>query len=77
LEEGGFKSSVFSHGSAVKLYEDGEKSEGLDEDLFEMEEYRYENDRHRIISAMIISDLFIYLIKHFKANCINQAIYLG
>lgn len=42
-----------------------------DEDYFELEEYKYENDRHRIITAMIISDLFIYMLKHFKANCIN------
>jgi len=42
-----------------------------DEDLFDMDEYKYENDRHRIITAMIISDYFIYMLKHFKANCIN------
>jgi len=48
-----------------------------DEDYFELEDYKYENDRHRIITAMIISDLFIYMLKHFKANCINQFIYLS
>jgi len=42
-----------------------------------MDEYKYENDRHRIITAMIISDLFIYMLKHFKANCINQFVYLS
>ena len=42
-----------------------------DDDYFDLEDYRYENDRHRIITAMIISDLFIYMLKHFKANCIN------
>ena len=42
-----------------------------DEDFFDLEDYRYENDRHRVITAMIISDLFIYMLKHFKANCIN------
>ena len=52
--------------------EDEEEPEGLkDEDYFELEDYKYENDRHRIITAMIISDLFIYMLKHFKANCIN------
>lgn len=52
--------------------EDEEEVEGLkDEDYFELEDYKYENDRHRIITAMIISDLFIYMLKHFKANCIN------
>ena len=42
-----------------------------DEDFFDLEDYKYENDRHRMIAAMIISDLFIYMLKHFKANCIN------
>ena len=42
-----------------------------DEDYFELEDYKYENDRHRVITAMIISDLFIYMLKHFKSNCIN------
>jgi hypothetical protein len=42
-----------------------------DEDYFELDEYKYENDRHRVITAMIISDLFIYMLKHFKSNCIN------
>ena len=48
-----------------------------DEDYFELEDYKYENDRHRVITAMIISDLFIYMLKHFKSNCINQFIYLS
>ena len=48
-----------------------------DEDFFDLEDYRYENDRHRVITAMIISDLFIYMLKHFKANCINQFVYLS
>lgn len=52
---------------------DGDEAEEglLDEDYFDLDEYKYENDRHRIITAMIISDLFIYMLKHFKANCIN------
>ena len=66
--------------------EDDEQKEGgreeenelwEDEDVFEMEAYKYENDRHRIITALIISDLFIYMLKHFKANCINQFVYLS
>jgi hypothetical protein len=61
----------------ISEYEDEEKEMTKDDDYFEMEEYRYENDRHRIITAMIISDLFIYMLKHFKANCINQFIYLS
>ena len=58
--------------------DDSEEVEVLkDEEYFELEDYKYENDRHRIITAMIISDLFIYMLKHFKANCINQFIYLS
>lgn len=61
--------------------DEDKKSQGpeetKDEDYFELEDYKYENDRHRVITAMIISDLFIYMLKHFKSNCINQFIYLS
>ena len=76
----GFKSQIFEHTSLEKEME-RRKQEGAagsddeealkDEDIFELEDYKYENDRHRVIAAMIISDLFIYMLKHFKANCIN------
>ena len=41
-----------------------------------MPEYSFEMDRHRIIVAMIISDFFLFLLKHFKANHIVQFMYL-
>ena len=69
----GFK-PVFDH-TALKEAMAKQPEEGkepfADDDIFEMDDYRYENDRHRIITAMIISDLFIYMLKHFKSNCIN------
>ena len=80
FDEKGFKSGIFEHTSLDKEHE-RRTSEGAtgsddedalkDEDFFELEDYKYENDRHRVISAMIISDLFIYMLKHFKSNCIN------
>jgi hypothetical protein len=85
FDEKGFKSGIFEHTSLDKEFErkkeDGAGSDDeealKDEDFFELEDYKYENDRHRVISAMIISDLFIYMLKHFKSNCINQSIYLS
>jgi hypothetical protein len=57
----------------LKVEEKGEAEAEMthDSDYFELDEYVYENDRHRIITAMVISDLFIFMLKHFKANCIN------
>ena len=85
FDQQGFKSGIFEHTSLDKEFErkkeDGAGSDDeealKDEDFFELEDYKYENDRHRVISAMIISDLFIYMLKHFKSNCINQSIYLS
>ena len=34
-------------------------------------------DRHRIIVAMIISDFFLFMLKHFKANHLVQFMYLS
>jgi hypothetical protein len=42
-----------------------------------VEEYKFENDRHRVTVALIISDFFIYIMKHFKANHIIQFIYIS
>jgi len=42
-----------------------------------MPEYQFEMDRHRIIVAMIISDFFLFMLKHFKANHIVQFMYLS
>lgn len=42
-----------------------------------MDEFRYENDRHRVIVALVISEFFIYMMKQFKSNHIVQFIYLS
>ena len=42
-----------------------------------MKEYQFEIDRHRIIVAMVISDFFIFLLRHFKANHLVQFMYLS
>eukprot|EP00347_Sterkiella_histriomuscorum_P005678 403355681 len=42
-----------------------------------VEDYKYENDRHRVIVALIISDFFLFLMKHFKNNHIIQFIYIS
>ena len=34
-------------------------------------------DRHRIIVAMVISDFFLFMLKHFKANHFVQFMYLS
>lgn len=80
----GFQSKLFNHETMEKdlkkkkeieersqenLKEEWEPTK--DDDVFDLPEYLYENDRHRIITAMIISDFFIFMLKHFKANCIN------
>jgi len=42
-----------------------------------MESFKYENDRHRVIVAMLISDFFLYLMKHLKNNHVIQFIYVS
>lgn len=56
---------------------DGE--EAKDEELMfaKMKDYQFEMDRHRIIVAMIISDFFLFMLKHFKANHLVQFMYLS
>jgi hypothetical protein len=46
-------------------------------DFATVEEYRYENDRHRVIVALVISDFFLFIMKHFKFNHIIQFIYIS
>jgi hypothetical protein len=31
-------------------------------------EYKYENDRHRVAVASVISDFFLFFMKHLKFN---------
>ena len=37
-------------------------------DLAVKEEYKAENDRHRIIVARVIGDIFVFILKHFREN---------
>jgi hypothetical protein len=59
--------------------EAGEKSEEEEEEInyAGQPEFGYEMDRHRIIAAMIISDFFLFLLKHLKANHIVHFIYVS
>lgn len=41
------------------------------------EESEAENDRHRLIVALSISDFFLFLLRHFKTNHIVQFMYLS
>ena len=47
-----------------------EEEEEEDDDVVysSMPEFQCEVDRHRVITAMIISDFFLYLLKHLKGN---------
>ena len=45
-------------------------------DLFK-NEFEAEQDRHRLIVAMAISDFFLFLLKHFKRNHVLQFMYLS
>lgn len=56
--------------------EEGEAELPEDQLFSSMPEYSFEMDRHRIIVALIISDFFLFLLKHFKANHIVQFMYL-
>jgi len=42
-----------------------------------VDEFKYENDRHRVIVALVISEFFLFLMKHFKSNHIIQFIYIS
>lgn len=59
--------------------EDADEEEEIDEEMefAKMPEYQFEVDRHRIIVAMVISDFFLFMLKHFKANHLVQFMYLS
>lgn len=59
--------------------DEGIEPEEVDEEMEfqKMPEYQYELDRHRIIVGMVISDFFLFLLKHFKANHLVQFMYLS
>lgn len=46
-------------------------------DFASLEEYKFENDRHRVIVAMLIADFFLFLMKHLKNNHVLQFIYVS
>lgn len=46
-------------------------------DFAVVEEYKFENDRHRVIVAMLIADFFLFLMKHLKHNHVIQFIYVS
>jgi hypothetical protein len=46
-------------------------------DFAQLDEYKYENDRHRVIVALLIADFFLFLMKHLKNNHILQFIYVS
>ncbi len=46
-------------------------------DFAQLEPYKFENDRHRVIVALLIADFFLYLMKHLKFNHIIQFIYVS
>jgi hypothetical protein len=54
-----------------------EESEDEEPNYSAMPEFLFEADRHRIIAAMIISDFFLFLLKHLKGNHVVQFIYLS
>jgi len=60
-----FKSAVFQHENAL-VEKEGEEEQEIDISVHQ--EYKYENDRHRVIVAKIISDFFLYFMKQLKSN---------
>lgn len=37
-------------------------------DISKADENKFENDRHRVIVAKVISDFFLFMLRHFKNN---------
>lgn len=46
-------------------------------DFAALDEYKFENDRHRVIVALLIADFFLFLMKHLKYNHVIQFIYVS
>jgi hypothetical protein len=67
FREKGFKSAHFDH-EFLKDSNDGEEEAKAIPDFATIEAYKFENDRHRVIVAMLISDFFLFIMKHFKSN---------
>jgi Domain of unknown function (DUF3402) len=64
------------YGPILKLLPNNENFKKLYTDL-KKEESEAENDRHRLIVALSISDFFLFLLRHFKVNHIVQFMYLS
>ena len=47
------------------------------QDFAGMDEFKFENDRHRVIVALLIAEFFLFLMKHFKHNHVIQFIYIS
>ena len=54
-----------------------DEDEEAEVEFSKMPEYQLEMDRHRIIVAMVISDFFLFMLKHFKANHLVNFMYLS
>lgn len=46
-------------------------------DFATMEQFKFEMDRHRVIVALLISDFFLFIMKHLKSNHVVQFIYIS
>ena len=46
-------------------------------DFASLEEYKFENDRHRVVVALLIADFFLFMMKHLKFNHVIQFIYVS
>ena len=46
-------------------------------DFASLDEYKFENDRHRVIVALLIAEFFLSLMKHLKYNHVIQFIYVS
>ena len=51
--------------------------EPLMPDFATLEEHKFENDRHRVIVALLIADFFLFLMKHLKSNHLIQFVYVS
>ncbi len=46
-------------------------------DFAALEEFKFENDRHRVIVALLIADFFLFMMKHMKNNHLIQFVYIS
>ncbi|CDW84661.1 UNKNOWN [Stylonychia lemnae] len=75
--ENGFKSAHYAHSFLISQDSQNDDVRAEAPDFATVEDYKYENDRHRVIVALVISDFFLFLMKHFKNNHVIQFIYIS